>query len=115
MPSTQSDGVQSAILELDRNMIFLPIETAAEGETNAQSRVLMSLSDAKLKAKKEIAEALNSVSFSIEDMKAYVKSHPELEKATYVVPHHHGVVSSSASFIYHVDDLMRREKKQSRK
>ncbi|MCB0554232.1 MAG: hypothetical protein KDD02_11825 [Phaeodactylibacter sp.] len=109
MPSTQSDAVQAAVMERNKEIIFLPIETAGEGETNAQSRVLMSLSDAQVKAKKEYQEALKCVSSSLDVMKAYVGRHPELKNPLYVVPRRKGVVNLAANFIYHVDELIRRE------
>ncbi|MCA9708267.1 MAG: hypothetical protein KDK70_20620, partial [Myxococcales bacterium] len=39
MPSTQSDGAQSAVINHFKEMIYLPIETSGEGEINAHSRV----------------------------------------------------------------------------
>jgi len=51
MPSSQSDGVQSAVVNRFPEMIFLPIETAGEGEINAHSRVQMALTEAKMKAR----------------------------------------------------------------
>ena len=47
MPSTQSDGAQSAVVAHYKDMIFLPIETSGEGEINAHSRVQMALGEAK--------------------------------------------------------------------
>ncbi len=111
MPSTQSDGIQVAVVEKYKNMIFLPLETAAEGETNAQSRVLMALSDAHAKAKKELTDARKSVTASMEDMKSYVDSHPQLKSPFYIVPRRKGVVSGAANFLYHVDELIRKERK----
>ena len=58
MPSTQSDGAQSAVVSNYKDMIYLPVETSGEGEINAHSRVQMALGEAKNKAKKEFAEAL---------------------------------------------------------
>ncbi len=56
MPSTQSDGAQSAVVSNYKDMIYLPVETSGEGEINAHSRVQMALGEAKNKAKKEFAE-----------------------------------------------------------
>ncbi len=106
MPSTQSDGAQAAVIETNREMIFLPLETAGEGETNAQSRVLMALGDAWVKAKKEMADARKNVAFDMETMRAFVEQNPELKSPLYVVPHRKGVVNMAANFIYHVNDLM---------
>ncbi len=58
MPSTQSDGAQSAVVSNYKDMIYLPVETSGEGEINAHSRVQMALGEAKNKAKKEFAAAL---------------------------------------------------------
>ena len=57
MPSSQSDGVQSAVVNHFKDMIFLPIETSGEGEINAHSRVQMALGEAKVKAKAEFEQA----------------------------------------------------------
>ena len=51
MPSSQSDGAQSAVINKFKDMIFLPIETSGEGEMNAHSRVQMALGEAKAKAR----------------------------------------------------------------
>lgn len=109
MPSIQSDGVQAAVTERNKEMIYLPIETAGEGETNAQSRVLMSLGDAQVKAKKEYAEAREKVSSNMDALRAYVERHPALTSPLYVIPRRKGVVNMAANFIYHVDELIRRE------
>ena len=54
MPSTQSDGAQSAVVNHYKDMIYLPIETSGEGEINAHSRVQMALGEAKVKAKRGV-------------------------------------------------------------
>ena len=61
MPSTQSDGAQSAVVSHYKDMIFLPIETSGEGEINAHSRVQMALGEAKAKAKLEFREVLEKL------------------------------------------------------
>ncbi len=47
-------------------MIYLPIETSGEGEINAHSRVQMALGEAKNKAKKEFAEALEKSGLTLD-------------------------------------------------
>lgn len=108
MPSTQSDAVQASVMESNKEMIYLPLETAGEGETNAQSRVLMSLGDARVKVKTEINEARKIVTSSMEEMRTYVENHAELKNPLYIVPRRKGVVSMAANFIYHVDDLIQK-------
>src|SRR6185436_18850190 len=58
MPSTQSDGAQSAVTSLYKDMIFLPVETSGEGEIHAHSRVQMALGEARIKAKEEMKRVL---------------------------------------------------------
>jgi len=112
MPSTQSDGVQAKVIEMNKNIIYLPIETAGEGETNAQSRVLMALGDARIKARQEYSEARKHARHALSELRAFVNSHPILKSPTYVVPKHDGIINPGANFIYHVDELMNNEFQQ---
>ena len=108
MPSTQSDGAQSAVINKFKDMIFLPIETSGEGEVNAHSRVQMALGEAKAKARLEFEQVLKSTGRSLDEMKAYVAEHPELRRPLYIVPHQEGVAGTAAQFVLHVHDLMSR-------
>ena len=106
MPSSQSDGVQSAVINKFKDMIFLPIETSGEGEVNAHSRVQMALGEAKVKAKAEFEEALKSTGKRLDDIKGYIAEHPELRRPFYHVPHRPGFAGTAAQFILHVSDRM---------
>jgi predicted nucleotide-binding protein (sugar kinase/HSP70/actin superfamily) len=106
MPSSQSDGVQSAVINKFKDMIFLPIETSGEGEVNAHSRVQMALGEAKVKAKMEFEQALNSTGKRLDDIKAYIAEHPELRRPFYHVPHRPGIAGTAAQFILHVSERM---------
>jgi hypothetical protein len=106
MPSSQSDGVQSAVVNRFREMIFLPIETSGEGEINAQSRVQMALGEAKIKAKAEFERALASTSRNLEEIKDYVAQHRQLRSPLYPVPHRRGIAGVAANFVLHVGSLM---------
>src|SRR5690242_434562 len=107
MPSTQSDGAQSAVMSHYKDMIFLPIETSGEGDVNAHSRVQMALGEAKAKTKLEFKAALESTGRTIEEIRAYVEEHPELKSPMYKVPHSEGVVGMAANFVRHVAELMK--------
>jgi predicted nucleotide-binding protein (sugar kinase/HSP70/actin superfamily) len=109
MPSTQSDGVQSAVTSMFKDMIFIPIETSGEGDINAHSRVQMALGEAKAKAKAEFKKCLDETGYSLEEMKAYISAHEEITKPFYIVPHTKGVVGVAANFIIHVAELMKKE------
>jgi predicted nucleotide-binding protein (sugar kinase/HSP70/actin superfamily) len=106
MPSSQSDGVQSAVINKFKDMIFLPIETSGEGEVNAHSRVQMALGEAKVKAKMEFEEALKSTGKRLDDIKGHIAEHPELRRPFYHVPHRPGIAGTAAQFILHVSDRM---------
>jgi predicted nucleotide-binding protein (sugar kinase/HSP70/actin superfamily) len=110
MPSSQSDGVQSAVMNHFKDMIFLPIETSGEGEINAHSRVQMALGEAKAKAKLEFQQALESTGKRLADIQSFVADHPELRRPFYKVPHRHGVTGTAANFVLHVSDLMDRRR-----
>jgi predicted nucleotide-binding protein (sugar kinase/HSP70/actin superfamily) len=106
MPSTQSDGAQSAVVNLYKDMIYLPIETSGEGEINAHSRVQMALGEAKVKCKQEFARVLEETGLTVEQVRDYVADHPELESGLYHVPHYKGIIGTAASFVKHVSELM---------
>lgn len=109
MPSTQSDGAQSAVVNQYKEMIYLPVETSGEGEVNAHSRVQMALGEAKVKAKQEMARVLEETGLTIEEVKAFAEAHPELQNGLYHVPHYKGVIGSAANFVKHVSELMKSE------
>src|SRR5215472_13674863 len=106
MPSTQSDGAQSAVANHFKEMIFLPIETSGEGEVNAHSRVQMALGEAKVKARMEFEQALESTGKRLDDIKSYVADHPVLRRLYYPVPERKGITGVAANFVLHVNDLM---------
>jgi predicted nucleotide-binding protein (sugar kinase/HSP70/actin superfamily) len=106
MPSSQSDGVQSAVVNRFRKMIFLPIETSGEGEINAHSRVQMALGEAKIKAKDEFDKALASTGKKLDEIKAYVAEHRQLRSPFYPVPNRRGITGIAANFVLHVSNLI---------
>ncbi|MFY9912206.1 MAG: hypothetical protein WAK56_20365, partial [Candidatus Sulfotelmatobacter sp.] len=107
MPSSQSDGVQSAVVNRFPEMIFLPIETAGEGEINAHSRVQMALTEAKTKARAEFESCLEASGVRLEAVRAYVEEHPELRSPLYRVPRQPEVAGVAANFVLHVGQRMR--------
>jgi len=107
MPSSQSDGVQSAVVSRYPDMIFLPIETAGEGEVNAHSRVQMALGDAKTKAKAEFERCLEATRMKLEDVQNFVAEHPQLRSPLYHLPRKNGVAGVAANLVLHVGDLLR--------
>jgi predicted nucleotide-binding protein (sugar kinase/HSP70/actin superfamily) len=115
MPSTQSDGVQSRVVNKFKDMIFLPVETSGEGEVNAHSRVQMALAEAKAKARAEFEGVLSETGRTMEELRAYVDEHPELKHALYKFPHRHGLAGTAAQFAWHVNDLMKKDRAYARR
>jgi len=111
MPSLQSDGVQSLLSARFKDMLFLPVETAADGELAAHSRVQMALVEARARAHAEFQEALATTGRRLEDIQAYVADHPELRRLSYQVPHTPGVAGVAANFARHVGRLMDRDRR----
>jgi predicted nucleotide-binding protein (sugar kinase/HSP70/actin superfamily) len=110
MPSTQSDGAQSAVVSMFKDLIYLPIETSGEGEINAHSRTQMALGEAKFKAKDEYARAVAATGFSLDEIKAYVESHPELKNPLRHVRKYKGTIGKGANFVLDVAEIMRKER-----
>ena len=106
MPSSQSDGVQAAVMNHFKDMIFLPIETSGEGEINAHSRVQMALGEAKAKARIEFAQALSSTGKSLDEVRRFIEAYPVLRHPFYRVPHRDGMTGTAAQFVLHVGDLI---------
>ena len=107
MPSSQSDGVQTAVVNRFPEMIFLPIETAGEGEINAHSRVQMALTEAKMKARAEFDQCLRASGERLEDIQAYVEDHPQLRSPLYEIPQTRGVAGVAANFVLYVGQRMK--------
>jgi predicted nucleotide-binding protein (sugar kinase/HSP70/actin superfamily) len=114
MPSTQSDGVQAAMLTRVEDLLFLPIETGPEGELAAQSRVQIALVEARHRAQTEFREALAVAGRPLDDIRRYVDDHPELRRAQYRVPRRAGVAGVAANFVLHVAGRMRRDTRRRR-
>jgi predicted nucleotide-binding protein (sugar kinase/HSP70/actin superfamily) len=114
MPSTQSDGAQSAVISHFKDMIYIPIETSGEGDVNAHSRVQMALGEAKAKAKNEFARVLEETGRTLDEIRAYVEAHPDMQRPAWNIPHSKGVVGTAALFVKQVAALMDADEKGGR-
>ena len=68
MPSTQSDGVQSKVIEDLGGSLFVSVETSGDAEANVKSRVLMKLYEAKMKAMEEYERLKEEFKLSDEEI-----------------------------------------------
>src|SRR5262249_10765086 len=88
MPSAGvSDGVQSAITEKFPGTIFCPVETSGDGRVNFYSRVQMYLFKAKQAAQAEFERALEENGVTLEEVRAFLASHPRYASALHKAPH----------------------------
>jgi hypothetical protein len=106
LPSIQSDAVQASLVERIPEVSFLPIETSADGDVHAYSRVQMALSEARAKAASEFDCALECAHHSLEDIRSFVATHRELRHPLCFIPRRAGVASTAANFLLHTDHLM---------
>ena len=116
LPSVQSDAVQASLVERFAEVSFLPVETSADGEIHAYSRVQMALSEARAKASIEFEQVLRATHRSIDEIREFVADCPELRHPLHPVPRTSGVISTSANFVLYADRLMsesRRKKMRS--
>ena len=111
MPSTQSDGAQSAVVSNYKDMIFIPVETSGEGDVNAHSRVQMALGEAKVRAKNEMKRVLEETGANLDDVRAFVQEHPEMQRPMYKYGHRTGVVGVAANFVVHAAERMKSERR----
>jgi predicted nucleotide-binding protein (sugar kinase/HSP70/actin superfamily) len=108
LPSLQSDAVQAGLAERFPEMVFLSVETSADGEIHAFSRVQMALAEARVKAQDEFERALRLARQPLANIKRFVAQHPELRSSMFKVTRRPGVISTAANFVLDVDDLMGR-------
>jgi hypothetical protein len=109
MPSTQSDGVMAGVCAHHPDLLFLPVETSAEGEVHALSRVQMALGDARSRARAEFADVLAGTGVGIQSVRDYVAQHRALRRPFYSWPRRPGVAGTAASFVAHIATKLRRE------
>lgn len=109
MPSTQSDGVMAGVCAQNPGLLFLPVETSAEGEVHALSRVQMALGDARRRARAEFGRVLDEGGVEIQQVRGYVAQHRELRRPFYSWRHRPGLAGTAASFVSHVAEKLRRD------
>ncbi|MCC7508015.1 MAG: 2-hydroxyglutaryl-CoA dehydratase [Planctomycetes bacterium] len=87
MPSTQSDGVQSKVVNDYPECIFIPIETSGDGEVNIKSRVQMKLYEAKVRCREEFQRVLDGFGVTAAEFRAVVDKDPELKRGLLTFVH----------------------------
>ena len=109
MPSTQSDGVMAGVCAQNPGLLFLPIETSADGEVHTLSRVQMALGDARRRARTEFQQVLEDSHFDLGQIREYVAQHRDLRRPFYSWQRRPGLAGTAASFVAHVGARLRRD------
>lgn len=110
LPSTQSDGVHSAVTSHYPEMLFLPIETSAEGEINAYSRVQMGLTEARLRCKLEYEKSLQETGLTEEEVKNFISQNPKMQNPFFQIPKVEEIVSQAAAIVYSVKKQIKKSR-----
>ncbi len=109
MPSTQSDGVMAGVCAHHPELLFLPVETSADGEVHALSRVQMALGDARRRARAEFQRVLDDARVEREQIRDFVSQKRELRRPFYAWRRSPGVAGTAANFVAHIAPKVRRE------
>ncbi len=109
MPSTQADGVLALLADRHPELLFLPLETLGEGEVHALNRVQMALTDARRQAREEFDAVIRQTGRSLEEIRAFVQKHPEMQSPFYRFSRSTPPAGTAAQFALHAAGRMRSE------
>ncbi len=70
------------------------------------------MAEAKVRAKNEIKRVLDETGTTLEDVRAFVQDHPEMQKPMYKYGHRKGVVGVAANFVMHAAERMKAESRE---
>jgi hypothetical protein len=110
LPSTQSDGVQTAVVaryaQRGRDLNFVSVETSGTGDIGAYSRVQMALADARTRCKEEMEACLRRTGHSLDATRKYCLDHRELRRPLQSVPRKKTMICRASTFVLYVADRM---------
>jgi predicted nucleotide-binding protein (sugar kinase/HSP70/actin superfamily) len=106
MPNTMSIGAMAGVIGKYPDLLYAPLEIKGDAEVHALSRCQMILTEAKKRAQRELDEALERTGLTLERVRAYLDTHPEMKRATYRVPHL-GCAGQAANLVLHVAERVK--------
>ncbi|MBT9589145.1 hypothetical protein IV102_37805 [bacterium] len=101
MPNTMSVGAMANVLGKHPDLLYAAIEVKGDADTHALSRCQMILTEARRRAHAEFEEVLARTGLTIEAIRRYERSHPEVTKANYRIPHA-GCAGMAANYVLHL-------------
>jgi predicted nucleotide-binding protein (sugar kinase/HSP70/actin superfamily) len=108
MPNTMSIGAMAGVIGKYPEILYAPLEIKGDAEVHALSRCQMILTEAKKRAQREFDEALSRTKLTEPEVRAYLQAHPEMRKATYLIPHDGTAAGTAAKTVLHVAKQMGR-------
>jgi predicted nucleotide-binding protein (sugar kinase/HSP70/actin superfamily) len=108
MPNTMSIGAMAGVIGKYPEILYAPLEIKGDAEVHALSRCQMILTEAKKRAQREYDEALERTKLTEPEVRAYLQEHPEMRKATYLIPHDGTAAGTAAKTVVHVAKKMGR-------
>jgi predicted nucleotide-binding protein (sugar kinase/HSP70/actin superfamily) len=108
MPNTMSVGAMAGVIGKYPDLLYAPLEIKGDAEVHALSRCQMILTEAKKRAQREYDEALSRTQLTEPEVRAYLQAHPEMKKATYLIPHDGAAAGTAAKTVLHVAKRMGR-------
>ena len=103
---SQSDAVQASLVEKFPEVSFLPIETSADGEIHAYSRVQMALSEAGQRHRWSLSRHSRQRIIHLKRYGRLLPTFGNCVRPLHSIPRRPGVVSTAANFLLYADQLM---------
>jgi len=100
MCSTQSDGVQTRVMEDLGASLFVSVDTSGDAEVNFKSRVLMKLQEVKKTAREEYESTKKKLGLDDKLIQKALARNPGLKKASLRLPRK--AVSTAANALYYI-------------
>src|SRR5437667_12546380 len=102
MPNTMSIGAMAGVVGKYPDLLYAPLEIKGDAEDRALSRCQMILTEAKKRAQREFAEALQSTGLTVDQARAYAAAHTALTRARSHVPHDGRAAGTAAKLVLDV-------------
>jgi predicted nucleotide-binding protein (sugar kinase/HSP70/actin superfamily) len=106
MPNTMSIGAMAGVIGKYPEILYAPLEIKGDAEVHALSRCQMILTEAKKRAQREFDDTLARTGLTESEVRAYIQKHPEMQKATYLIPHDGAAAGTAAKTVLHVAKRM---------
>src|SRR5205085_12511830 len=107
MPNTMSVGAMAGVIGQYPDLLYAPLEIKGDAEVHALSRCQMILTEAKKRTQREMDDVLARTRLTLDDVRAYLDTHPDMKRATYRVPRA-GAAGTAARLVLHVATKMGR-------